>query len=518
MCIMRIIKKIKFKTKLVIFISLLNIFILLLSYLYFFYLKIKRETFITKKNLTEIANFLKNDEELKESLFFKKNVEIIEEKSKKLAKYFVEADLIVVIDRENIRYSHIDQTKIGKSFGNFINWNLLLNKGGYFCTTKGLSGITFRRFEPILYKNKVIGAVMVGKYYFLIQKQKIIIFKNLLLIFLISSISSIILSSILANLVKRNLLGLEPEEIKRLYLEEKLICDHIESGLIALNNKYEIIKINKMYHKICTDINPKIFVQELEKYINFPKIDSIEITVHKKAFLIKILTLQINSNNHGKILLIKKQSDEMAYARKISGVDNIINGMRANIHEFKNKLHVILGLINLKKLDLAKTYILELQAKNEYDFEKYKNIKSSFLKAILLGKESICEEKKIKFLLDLKSNLSLVKPQSIIEDVSIIVGNLIENSIESFNYINKTNKFIKVKISELNKKIFIEVTDNGVKITDDVYQKMLDYGFSTKGENRGLGLHLVKEKLKLYNGKISIDKNKKLFKIEMEIE
>lgn len=97
---------------------------------------------------------------------------------------------------------------------------------------------------------------------------------------------------------------------------------------------------------------------------------------------------------------------------------------------------------------------------------------------------------------------------------------LIENSIESFIDYSIDNKFIKIQILQ-NKSFFsISVTDNGKSISDDILNKIFDYGFSTKGKNRGVGLYLVQEKLKLYNGNIRIerDESKKTFIIEVKNE
>ena len=86
---------------------------------------------------------------------------------------------------------------------------------------------------------------------------------------------------------------------------------------------------------------------------------------------------------------------------------------------------------------------------DEYDFKKYNQIKNPFLKAILLGKEAICKERKIEFIFDSKSNFELKPKKFFIEDLSTIIGNLIENSIESFIDYNIDNKFIKIQIFKM---------------------------------------------------------------------
>ncbi|MBM6823097.1 ATP-binding protein, partial [Fusobacterium mortiferum] len=80
--------------------------------------------------------------------------------------------------------------------------------------------------------------------------------------------------------------------------------------------------------------------------------------------------------------------------------------------------------------------------------------------------------------------------------------------------------FIQVQIFQNRNSFSIAITDNGKPISDDILSKIFDYGFSTKGQNRGVGLYLVQEKLKLYKGNIRIEreKSKKTFIVEVKNE
>lgn len=512
-------KKIGFKTKLIMWMTLINFIPLLFSYLYFLDLKITKGKVNIEKNLIEVSKLVKDDESIKKELSIKKNSGLIEKKTKEYIDIFEDVDIIVVGDIDGVKYSHLDKKQIGEKFVNPLNWKSLLEKKGYFSKMKGSMGVTFRRFEPIVLNDKVVGFIMVGKYDSIMQKMKMETILILGTLFIVSLLISFILAIILASAIKKSLLGLEPDQIKRMYLEEKLIINSIESGLVAINKELNIIKVNEIYYEKCKNIDPKEFIERVKECLGLETMKRVEVTINREIFFLRILPIKTEKEYYGNILLIKKREDVVDYARKLTGVDKLVEGMRAHIHEFKNRLHVILGLINLNKLDMVKKYVLELQSKNEYDFQKYENIKSSFLKAVLLGKESICEERGIEFKLDLESKVNIKKPQSIIEDISTILGNLIENAIESFDNEKIEGKFIEVKIKEGERKIFIEVKDNGKKIDDEVYEKMCNYGYSTKGEQRGIGLYLINEKLKLYNGKFFVERKEreKIFKIEMEI-
>ncbi|MGL5175200.1 MAG: sensor histidine kinase, partial [Cetobacterium sp.] len=253
----------------------------------------------------------------------------------------------------------------------------------------------------------------------------------------------------------------------------------------------------------------------LEKKENTAR--NIEVLIDGGYYYVKILPIYNLNEYYGTILLIKTKDDVNRYAREITGIDQLVDGMRANIHEFKNRLHVILGLINLDKIEMAKKYILEIQDLNEYDFKKFINIKNPFLKAILLGKDAICKERKIQFLVDAESLVSTEIRIPIFEDISTIIGNLIENSIESFKEYNIKDKRIEIKIIETEKEIEFEVWDNGEQIPQENFIKIYEQGFSTKGSSRGVGLNIVKNKVDLYGGTVEFEQNEdgKFFKVRV---
>lgn len=514
-------KKLNFKNKIMVWVLIINMIPLIFSYTIFLNEKIKSDENNITKNLLEAAKIVSTNKEIRNNLELSYEKNNIEKKVDGLIEIFRDIDIIVVANIDGIKYSHLDKSQIGDKFVNPVEWEKIKKGEGYFSRMLGSMGVTFRRFEPI-YDNKnkdIIGFVMVGKYYksILDMNRK----TTLMLVFLF--ITSITLSTILAanfaKKIKKSLFGLDPEEIGRLYIEERLIIDNLESGLIALNTKNEILKVNsvfsKKYVELCSEMVLKKVSHYLEKKENTAR--NIEVLIDGGYYYVKILPIYNLNEYYGTILLIKTKDDVNRYAREITGIDQLVDGMRANIHEFKNRLHVILGLINLDKIEMAKKYILEIQDLNEYDFKKFINIKNPFLKAILLGKDAICKERKIQFLVNAESLVSTEIRIPIFEDISTIIGNLIENSIESFKEYNIKDKRIEIKIIEIEKEIEFEVWDNGEQIPQENFIKIYEQGFSTKGSSRGVGLNIVKNKVDLYSGTVEFEQNEdgKFFKVRV---
>jgi len=87
-------------------------------------------------------------------------------------------------------------------------------------------------------------------------------------------------------------------------------------------------------------------------------------------------------------------------------------------------------------------------------------------------------------------------------------NNLIKNAVEAVEKIPNPSIFINL-ISEKNK-IFIEIIDNGIGISQEMINKIFEPYFTTKNKGTGLGLSIVKKIIEDHNGKIRIEKNKRM--------
>ncbi|MGL4864366.1 MAG: hypothetical protein ACRC4T_14790, partial [Cetobacterium sp.] len=238
-------KRLNFKNKIMIWVLIINLIPLIFSYAIFFNEKIKNDENNITKNLLEAAKVVSSSNEIRKNLQLNYKGGEIEKKVDSLTDIFRDIDIIVVANIEGIKYSHLDKKQIGQKFVNPVQWNDIKRGEGYFSKMMGSMGITFRRFEPIydVQNKEVIGFVMVGKYYTAISDMKKNTVLMLCLLFLEAFGLAFILAITFTNGVRKSLFGLDPEEIGRLYVEERLIIDNLESGLIALNTKNEILKV-----------------------------------------------------------------------------------------------------------------------------------------------------------------------------------------------------------------------------------------------------------------------------------
>ncbi|MGK0467087.1 ATP-binding protein [Clostridium sp.] len=436
-------------------------------------------------------------------------------------KTLTQVEYITVADMEGIRYSHPNAEMIGEKFVGGDEYRVVENGDTYVSEATGTLGKSLRAFVPIFdsENKRQIGFVCVGTLTNSIENAKHTTILYIIIISLGGLAVGIIGAFLLANNIKKILLGLEPEEITRLYNEKMGIIDAIYEGLIAVDSKGLITLINDsaidiLNIKNITNKN-KIIGQNIEeifpttRLITVLKTGVCEFDKEQKINNTIIMTNKIPIVDRGKVIgaiaTFRNKTNVTKMAEELTGVKQIVDALRANNHEFMNKLHVILGLIYMGDLEEVKKYITSITEKRQKLLSMVTNkIKDPTIAALILGKVSRAKELGIYLIINEEVNLADTHKNIDSNDLVTILGNLIENGLESVNKCDNENKYVKVRIEEFNDKIKIEVEDSGVGIEAKNINKIFQRGYTTKTGSEGVGMALVKETIENSKGEISI--------------
>ena len=372
-----------------------------------------------------------------------------------------------------------------------------------------------RQFVPIIYKGKFIGILGIQEYYNKRNDIRNTLFEELTLTTALILAITILFSIFLAQNIKKGTLGLDPIDIGKFYKERKLIFDAISDEIVTLNSNGTITKMNKTAEKNLKK-NDELALKKLyDEIISSGKVFS-DREYKLTSGIVYISSLMINNeDDFFDILFIIRSSEKVKkLAEEITGVTQIINSMRANVHEFKNKIHVISGLLRLEEYEQAKNYVSNIKTELDIENKEVEGINDPIIKALLLTKINLAKERKITLNIDEDSNLMTSHKTISPDDLIVIIGNLIENAMESFES-SQGNKEINSYFLEDSKKIYIEVSDNGSPIKNK--ENIFEMGVSSKGEGRGSGLALIKNLVSVYNGTINInvEGDVKTFSIEL---
>ena len=203
----------------------------------------------------------------------------------------------------------------------------------------------------------------------------------------------------------------------------------------------------------------------------------------------------------------KIKKEFLAFTEDFEGTKFLVDSMRANNHDFTNKLHVILGLIQIGQYDKAVSYIQNISIIQRETISKVMNsIENPSFAALIVGKIARSSECNVKFILNEGSRLKN-------EDISIpsealvtITGNLIDNALDSMNKdTSKNEKELSLGIYTRPGELLIIVKDTGTGIPEEIKEKIFENGFSTKGAGRGIGLYHTKQLVSSLGGTITVE-------------
>lgn len=188
---------------------------------------------------------------------------------------------------------------------------------------------------------------------------------------------------------------------------------------------------------------------------------------------------EIEENYNALFTYLEKYEKEIVEKRKI-------------IHDYKNQLIVINGYID-DKVKL-KEYISEIikEQKSVIDNKMVRNIDKlpSGLKGLVYYKLANLDN---KILVDLSVSGEIKKFNNIepkkSKDILKIIGVLLDNAIEAVE--NADEKYIELNFDIKNNKLKFELL-NSYKGNVTI-KNVLTAGFSTKGNNRGYGIPLIKD-------------------------
>lgn len=470
------------------------------------------EQLIANKALS-IARTVSEIPEIKENLTLPNGSEKIDTLAENISNS-TESDFIVIFNMEGTRFSHPNKSLIGNKIAGGDEGPVLQGKE-YTSKAVGTLGPSLRAFVPILDNNEQIGAVVVGILITdlenLINQSKKKVNTAIFITLSLGFLGSIILS----NNIKSELLGLEPKEIAALYKTREAILSSIKEGIIAVNDENKIILVNDQAVSLlnldkniiglsCKEVIPNTRLPQVIES-GLAAIDQEQLLNNKKIITNRI-PIVVDNKVIGAVASFRDMTEIKRLADELSGVREYADALRAQSHQFKNKLHTISGLIQLEKYDKVVDFVINTQTKHKNNVDLLINkIKDVYVGGLLFGKMSLASERGIKLTICKDSMLPKL-PESLSGSLVLILGNLIQNSIEAIEEHCCQSKSIFVSIIYDGTFINIEVLDHGSGINDDSIKKIFNRGFTTKGnDNKGIGLSIIQEDLQLLNGKIEVD-------------
>lgn len=186
--------------------------------------------------------------------------------------------------------------------------------------------------------------------------------------------------------------------------------------------------------------------------------------------------------------------------QELDNVKRLTNALRAQTHEFANKLHTIAGLIELGRYREAVRFITETALVHQEQLDAIQaQIADPVVAALLLAKTAVASERGVQ--LRIADDTRLPAEAGDARDLVTVVGNLVDNAIEAAA---PARGWVEVSVRGGAEGVDVRVRDSGPGIDPTVADEIFREGTTSKTGHFGIGLALVDQVVRRRGGWVRV--------------
>src|SRR5205807_1742002 len=350
---------------------------------------------------------------------------------------------------------------------------------------------------PICCQGRVIGMVSVGFLEPPLVQRLLSALPGFATTLLPSLAIGVIASWLLAWRLKRQTFGLEPYEIAGLLEEREASLQGIHEGAIATDRDGTITLANDEARRLLTlpgdcvgrRVGQVLPQGRLVKFLSGGLKDEDEVLLAGDRVLVASRrAILVRGHEVGHVATLRDTTELTGLARGL-GVDSLTDALRAQAHEFANRLHTIAGLMQLGRPEEAMRLIAQTSGVHQELTEALlERVGDPVLGALLLAKAAIATERGVELRV---SDHTVMSPSSLAsEDLITLLGNLIDNAFDAAAA-SEGQRWVSVSVTEDGTDVVMQVHDSGPGIQEGFDGQIFQEGFSTKNgtgrKRRGFG-------------------------------
>ena len=321
---------------------------------------------------------------------------VLEEYLDSLKESLQDIDVISVVNADSTRRYHSNHDLIGSVYDGtkpeFSNSNK-----SYTANDSGPSGTQRRAYAAIYdgegnYQGFVIAVMLMSN----IREQTLQTMLVFLLITLAAIFIEIMISVEMSAKIKKSLLGYEPDVFTAMYQVRDNILESLNEGVLAVDAQMTVQFANKAAHNI---LGEDIVGKPLSNgwLVGVLNEDGKEFNIHGNIGKLDVLADRIplleDYERVGAVGILHNRTEYTKLMEDLSGTRYLVDSMRANNHDFTNKLHVILGLIQMEMYQEATDYIENITIVQRATISSIMNaVDEPAVAALLIGKTARAAE------------------------------------------------------------------------------------------------------------------------------
>jgi two-component system CitB family sensor kinase len=317
---------------------------------------------------------------------------------------------------------------------------------------------------------------------------------------------------LLIRLLKRRTLGLEPHELAELMQEHQAVLHGIGEGVLAVDAEGRISVCNSEAQRLLRldapagtaftslDLPPRLraALQARER------VDNLVTVAGDRVLVANYREVRKGDYDLGGVLTLRDRTDLETLTRELDSTRELTDALRAQRHEFANRMHTLSGLVQTEHYTEATEYLRAMSAGTITMLGPAGDlINDPYLEAFLCAKTSAAAGMGVR----LKVSGGSWVPSKVVAPVEVttVVGNLVDNALEAARLGRHRPATVEIDLVADGTTLHVAVTDSGDGVPEHLAGQVFTEGVSTKEEQgRGLGLALTLQAARSLGGDVRL--------------
>lgn len=407
------------------------------------------------------------------------------------------AEYIVVMDLREFRWSHTTPSEIGRHVS--TSAKEALAGQDVMQIDNGTLGRSARGKVPLYdAEHRIIGAVSVGIAYDSVRARLLSAIPGLLAYAGGALAVGALAAWLISRRVQRQTRDLAFSDISALLAEREAMLHGIREGVVALDRGGRIRLLNDEARRLL-GIGDEAVGRSPDEALGEGRTTDV---LAGRATGTDLLTVRghrvlvanrMPTDDGGAVATLRDRTELEQLGRELDSTRGLIDALRAQDHEHANRMHTLLGLLELEMFDDAVDFVGEVVGDHRVTAEQVtEKIQDPLLAALLVGKATVAAERGVALWVSDRTRLPdrLVDPRGLVT----VVGNLVDNALDAVA--GTPHARVEVELRAEGRAVVLTVRDTGPGIPAEQRELVFTEGWSTKKPpahgKRGIGLSLVR--------------------------
>ncbi|UIX30289.1 ATP-binding protein [Streptomyces sp. GQFP] len=407
------------------------------------------------------------------------------------------AEYVVVMDMRGVRWSHTDPAEIGKVVSTDPREALAGKE--VMEIDSGTLGRSARGKVPLRDTDgRIVGAVSVGIEYDSVRARLIHAIPGLFAYAGGAMAVGALAAWVISRRVHRQTRDLAFSDIAALLAEREAVLHGIREGVVALDRAGRVRLLNDEAQRLL-GIGEEAVGRSLDKALGAGRTTDVLagrvtgtdlLTVRGQRVLV---ANRMPTDDGGAVATLRDRTELEQLGRELDSTHGLLDALRAQDHEHANRMHTLLGLLELEMYDDAVEFVGEVVGDHRATAEQVaEKIRDPLLAALLVGKATVAAERGVALWVSDRTLLPnrLIDPRELVT----VVGNLVDNALDAVA--GTPHARVEVELRAEGRTAVLRVRDTGPGIPAEQRELIFTEGWSTKKPpahgKRGIGLPLVR--------------------------